>query len=121
MTINAEFSAKRAIQSSVNQFHTRSRAVLEMASLRPLCGSSMTPRFNSMPLIAPSTVTLRNERQAWVLGLSDTLGDGSLRATGSTSPWPESLVSAIPADASPLAGGRGMVVEFGEFIMILEL
>jgi hypothetical protein len=34
---------------------------------------------------------------------------------------PESLVGANPADASPLAGGSGTVVTFGEFIMILEL
>jgi hypothetical protein len=54
--INPLRPAKRVMKSSLNQPQVRSRTVFELASARPLTGSSSTPRFSPSPVIEPPTV-----------------------------------------------------------------
>ena len=55
------FLDNRVQKSSVNQDQILSRIELELASARPLKGSSMMPRSRPKPVIWPSTVVLRND------------------------------------------------------------
>jgi hypothetical protein len=62
MMINSPASFDKRVQkSSVNHDQILSRIASELASARPLKGSSMMPRSRPKPVMPPPTVTLRNE------------------------------------------------------------